>query len=110
MIGGLMLRGAGDSHVVVRAIGPSLSKSGIVHPLPDPTLDVRNANGDSIGVNNDWTDDPANAAEVTASGLAPKNHKEAALSLHLPAGDYTVVVSGKGTTGGIGLVEVYNLR
>ena len=110
MIGGFMLRGNGNGRVVVRALGPSLAASGVQHPLADPTLDVRNANGDSVATNDNWTDDATNAAAVTASGLAPSDQHESALALTLPVGDYTMIVAGKGTDTGIGLVELYNLK
>ena len=110
LIGGFMLKGGGSSHVVVRGLGPSLTDAGISHALADPTLEVRNANGDAIGFNDNWKDDPLEAAAVTATGLAPKKAKEAALALDLPAGDYTVIVAGKASAAGIALVEVYNLQ
>lgn len=51
MIGGFMVRGTGDSNMVVRALGPSLARSGVASPLADPTLDVRDANGASVAFN-----------------------------------------------------------
>jgi hypothetical protein len=110
MIGGFMLRGSGDSHVVVRALGPSLAQSGVTTPLADPTMDVRDANGDPLAFNDNWTDDPVEAAAVAATGLAPTDAHESALSLTLAAGDYTVIVSGKDATSGVGLVEVYDVK
>ena len=52
-----------------RAWLPSVS-----NPLADPTLELRDSNGALLVANNDWQDDPAQAAELTAAGLAPANH------------------------------------
>jgi hypothetical protein len=109
MIGGFMVRGTGTTDLVVRALGPSLRKFGVNDPMRDPTLDVRNANGDSIAFNDDWSDDPADAAAVIADGFAPTGEREAALSLTFGAGDYTVIVSGKPHDSGIALLEIYTL-
>jgi hypothetical protein len=111
MIGGFMLRGGdSDADIVLRGLGPSLAQSGVQHPLGDPTLDLRNANGDAIASNDNWTDDPANAAQLAAAGLAPTDENEAGLAVSLPPGDYTAIVSGAGGVGGVGLVEIYNRR
>jgi hypothetical protein len=51
MIGTLIAapNGGISATVIVRAIGPSLSSFGIPGPLPDPTLDLVNANGVVLG-------------------------------------------------------------
>ena len=51
----------------------------------------------------------ANADQIAAGGLAPSDPAEAALRTTLEPGTYTAVVTGKDTTQGIGLVEVYDL-
>jgi hypothetical protein len=107
MIGGLIIGGNNPLNVVVRAIGPSLVGVGVTNSLQDPTLELRNANGFLLFANDNWTDDPSQSAELTTLGLAPSNLKESALSLHLSAGPYTAIVSGKANTTGIALVEVY---
>ena len=77
-------------------------------PLADPSLTVYDHNGTLISSNDDWQDDTT-ASLISGQGLAPKNDKEAATILHLPAGAYTAVVSGAGGSSGVGLVEVYDL-
>ena len=72
MIGGFIIRRA-DTRVVVRAIGPSLSAFGISGALPDPTLELKNANGSTLIGNDDWQDDPTQAAEIQQRLLAPTN-------------------------------------
>src|SRR5205814_6588324 len=96
--------------VIVRGIGPSLAPA--IFPaslvLVDPTLELRDANGALILANNDWQDNAAQAAEITAAGLAPTNSREAAIAATLPPGLYTALLSGLNNGTGIGVVEVYD--
>jgi len=93
----------------VRAIGPSLTPSGVSNALADPTLELRDSNGALLLTDDNWQDDPNQAAQITASGLAPGNPLEAAISTSLLPGTYTIIVAGKNGGTGIGLVEVYNI-
>ena len=101
---------AGD-RIIVRGIGPSIvcaeqCSSG----LRDPTLELRDSNGTLLVYNNDWQDNPAQAAEINAAGLAPSNNVEAAIAATLPPGLYTALLAGLNSNDtGLGLVEVYNL-
>ena len=58
--------------------------------------------------NNDWQDDPAQAAEITAAGLAPTNNLESGVAATLPPGLYTALLAGLNNGTGIGVVEVYD--
>jgi hypothetical protein len=107
MIGGFILGGTGVTNVIVRALGPSLSQFGITNALADPTLEVFNGQGASIGFNDSWGNDP-NASVVTAKGLAPSDPLEAALALMPSPGAYTAIVAGQSGGTGLGLVEVYH--
>jgi hypothetical protein len=59
--------------------------------------------------NDDWQSDAEAAAFLTGKGLSPKAAEEAAIFSILPPGNYTAILAGK-NAGGIGLVEVYNIR
>ena len=59
--------------------------------------------------NNDWQDNAAQAAELTAAGLAPTNPLESGIAATLPPGLYTALLAGLNSGTGIGLVEVYDL-
>ena len=111
MIAGFIV-GAGttDTRVVVRALGPSLTQSGVANPLPDPTLQLVDGNGAIVQQNDDWQADTADAAELTTVGIAPTNSAEAALVAAVPPGAYTAVVADKNGRSGTGLVEVYSVR
>lgn len=111
LIAGFIIGGNGPvgTTVVVRAIGPSLSTAGIVDPLPDPVLEIRDSSGTLVAFNNNWQDAPL--AQRVGSNLAPTNDNEAALQLVLRGGAFTAIVYGGGTNGttGTAVVEVYNL-
>jgi hypothetical protein len=109
VIAGFILgNNGGDDRIVVRGIGPSLSSFGVPNPLQDPTLELRDGNGALLVANNDWQDNPTQAAEITAAGLAPSNTKESAIAASLPPGLYTAILAGQNNGTGVGLVEVYD--
>ena len=99
---------AGDDGLIIRGIGPSLSGFGVPNPLQDPTLELRDKDGNLLRSNNDWQDDPVQALQVTAAGLAPSNSKESAIAATLPPGPYTAILAGFNNGTGVGLVEVYD--
>lgn len=107
LIGGIILGGTQFSKVVVRAIGPSLSGTGITDALADPILELHNGNGAQIVTNDDWKDTQQQGIEAT--GLAPSNDKESAILATLAPGNYTAIVRGTNNTVGVGVVEAYAL-
>jgi hypothetical protein len=108
LIGGLIAgAGAGSNSVLVRALGPSLKKGGVVGPLLDPLLELRDENGGLLGTNDDWKQ--TQMAEIIDTGLAPTEDAEAAFLTILPPGKATVVVRGKNESVGVGLVEIYDI-
>ncbi|HEY2799460.1 MAG TPA: SGNH/GDSL hydrolase family protein [Chthoniobacterales bacterium] len=109
LIGGFIVGNGDKDTVVLRAIGPSLTNTGGVNnPLPDPTLDLYDANGNLIKSNDDWQD--SQGALIQSTGLAPTNDAESAIIRSLDPGNYTAVVRGKNGASGVALVEVYNLQ
>ena len=109
VIAGFILGGgAGVDNVVVRGLGPSLS--GVVpNVLANPTIELRDNNGALLISNDDWQDNPVQAAIIAAVGLAPGDPLEAAAAATLPPGLYTVLLAGLSNGTGNGLVEVYDL-
>ena len=111
MIGGFIIGGGNSTaKVVLRAIGPSLGAQGVAAPLPDPTLELRDGNGALTASNDNWMDNPAQAAELVTLGIQPQNNLESALIATLPPGPSTGIVAGKGGATGVALVEVYHIR
>jgi hypothetical protein len=109
VIAGFILgNNGGDDNVIARGMGPSLTAQGVPSPLANPTLQLRDSNGALLSSNNDWQDNPAQAAIITSAGLAPGNDLEAAIAATLPPGAYTALLAGLNNGTGIGLVEVYD--
>jgi hypothetical protein len=117
MIGGLIVgggSGGGTAKVIVRALGPSLTGSGIAGALGDPTLELHDGSGTTLATNDNWKINDqtgqSQQAEIEATTIPPTNDLESALVAILAPGNYTAIVRGAGDTTGVGLVEVYNLQ
>ena len=111
MIGGFILgpEAAEASRVVVRALGPSLASAGLQNTLQNPTVELRDRNGDVIASNDNWKES-AESQTISDAGLAPPDDREAALYAVLSPSNYTAIVRGVSNGTGIGLVEVYQLQ
>jgi hypothetical protein len=110
MIGGFILGGSSSTRVAVRGIGPSLAQFGLSPVLADPTLELHDGNGATLVSNDNWQDDPAQATQLMAIGLAPQDPNESGIVQSLPPGAFTAILAGKNGGTGIGLVEVYNVH
>ncbi|CAN5360253.1 hypothetical protein BH20VER3_BH20VER3_12930 [soil metagenome] len=110
LIGGLIVSGSAAQRVVVRAIGPDLATFNVPNPLQDPFLDIRDANGTSLGTNDNFGTG-GQTAELAANGLTPGDSRNSALIRDFPPGNYTALVRGANPTGstGVALVEFFNL-
>ncbi|HEX8489890.1 MAG TPA: hypothetical protein VF626_02630, partial [Chthoniobacterales bacterium] len=107
LIGGFILRG-NSATVLLRAIGPTLAAHGVPDPLQNPTIELRNVNGDLLMANDDWKQNQE--AEIHATGIAPTDNRESAILRLLPGGHYTAIVRGKDNSVGVALVEAYRLN
>ncbi len=108
-IAGFIITGNVPKRVIVRGIGPSLP-SYVPTKLSDPSINLLHLVGDHVdlvGMNNDWKSDQQ--VEIMATGLAPTDDHESAIVATLDPGNYTTQLSGNGSSGGIGLIEVYDL-
>jgi hypothetical protein len=117
MIGGFMVQGTEPKRVIIRAIGPELTKYGIPDALANPTLELHDSTGALIASNNNWASTIIGGIitsnqvhEIQASGYAPGDPFESAIIADLPAGNYTAVVRGVNNMTGVALVEVYDLQ
>jgi YVTN family beta-propeller protein len=114
LIPGFVIGGAGTETLLIRGDGPSLSQFGVSGVLARPSLSIYNSAGSMIASNTGWgtNPDPAQiasaAARVGAFGFAPST-ADCALIVSLPAGAYTVQVSGVDNTTGVALAEVYEM-
>jgi hypothetical protein len=75
--------------------------------LADPTLQLFNSNGTSMGLNDNWQD--TQKTQIEQTGIPPSNLNEAAIVAGLAPGAYTAIVRGANGAVGNAVVEVYNL-
>ncbi len=108
-IGGFIITGTAPKHVLLRAIGPSLTQFGVPNVLADPVLELHGPGTFATITNDNWRDNPAQEAAILATGIQPTNNLEAAIDTTLNPGAYTAIVSGKNNTSGVALIEVYDL-
>jgi hypothetical protein len=107
MIGGFIIGGNTPKKVVIRGMGPLLGSFGITDFLQDPYLELRSSNNTLLQSNDNWKD--RQQAEIQPLGLAPNDDREAVIVTTLSPGSYTALLTGKGGTTGVGLVEVYDV-
>ena len=108
LIAGFTLDGEGARNLLIRAVGPKLSEFGVTGVLTDPKLEIYSGST-KIAENDNWSASlAATAASVGAFALTAGS-KDAAITVSLPKGGYTVQVSG--ADGGVGeaIVEIYEL-
>ncbi|HVH91236.1 MAG TPA: hypothetical protein VM783_07615, partial [Candidatus Acidoferrum sp.] len=117
MIGGFIVEGGQPKRVIIRAIGPELSRFGVPYVLADPTLELYDDTGGLIASNDNWVTTiiggiitSNQVREIQASGHAPRDGRESAIIADLPAGNYTAIVRGVNDTTGVALAEVYDLN
>ena len=116
MIGGFIVQGTEPKRVILRAIGPELSRFGVPNVLVDPTLELYDGTGTLIASNDNWQHTiiggiitSNQVADIRNSGHAPRHPRESAIIADLPAGNYTAMVRGVNNTTGVALVEAYDL-
>jgi hypothetical protein len=132
LIGGFIITGgaAGTSkQVAVRALGPSLTGSGVFGALADPTLELHKTDPTGhdviVATNENWkTNSATDQQTITGAGLdkfgappAEISDLESIIIADLPTRDldvpytglYTAIVRGAGILAGVALVEVYDL-
>ncbi|MSU48109.1 MAG: DUF1800 family protein [Opitutus sp.] len=121
LIPGLVISpGSGTRRLLVRAAGPALGALGVGGALLDPTMLVLNAaNGATVASNDNWGT-PVGAGASTAAALTTAfnqngafafatGSRDSALIADVAPGNYTIQVSGVGSTVGVALVEVYDI-
>ena len=114
-IGGFVIAGSTAKQVVLRAVGATLSSFGL-NPnevLADPVLELHRGSP-VIARIDDWgeTGNSGNilgtSRRIGASPFAGGDAKSSALLITLDPGVYSFIASGKATSSGIVLVEVYD--
>lgn len=105
-IAGFVIEGTGPKKVIVRASGPALTKYNVTGVLADPVLELHNTTT-ILATNDDWA--ASLSAEFQKVGIDnwAQGSKDAAIVMTLDPGPYTAIVSGKGNTTGVALIEVF---
>jgi hypothetical protein len=116
MIGGFIVQGPETKRVIIRAIGPELTRYGVPNAMSNPTLELHDATGALIASNDNWqttilggiiTSDQR--GDIRGSGHAPRDGRESAIIAELRSGNYTAIVRGVNDITGVALVEAYDL-
>ncbi|MFL6589862.1 MAG: hypothetical protein ACJ8M4_06780 [Chthoniobacterales bacterium] len=103
LIAGFIITGSQAKKVLIRGLGPTLP---VLSHLADPVLELHDSSSTLIATDN-WRDSQEN--ELKATTIPPRNDYESGVVKTLDPGAYTVILSGKGRTTGVGLVELYDL-
>jgi hypothetical protein len=110
LILGFVISGDTPVSVLIRAVGPELSSEfGLSEALPDPQIDLYQGST-LIQHNENWGGGPALTAAFADAGAFPlTSPNDSAMLATLPAGVYSVVVSGVSGDSGLALAEVFVL-
>ena len=110
LINGFIIGGSDQKTVVLRAVGPSLAQFGVPGVMADPVLKLYDATGALIAENDNWRDsqEAAFAENGPFHGVQPSSDLESAIAITLPPGSYTTILSGKNSTTGVALAELYD--
>src|SRR5688572_30996347 len=107
-IGGFIITGSAMKHVLLRSIGPSLTRFDIPNVLADPVLELHGPGAFATITNNNWRD--TQQTSILLTNLAPTHDLESAIDVTLAPGAYTAIVTGNGSNKtGVALIEVYDL-
>ncbi len=105
LIAGFIVTGNQNKKVIVRAIGPSLT---LTDKLADPILELHDASGALLEMNDNWQDSP-NKQAIIDSTIPPNDPLESAIVRSVAPGSYTAIERGVNNGTGIGVVEAYDL-
>ena len=112
MVIGFVISGEGRLPLLLRGVGPTLSRFYVASYLADPAIELYSGSR-RIAANDDWLSGGTDAAAaVQAAGRAAGafdlvSNRDAALLVSLPAGAYTLLVHGSPGQTGTALAEIY---
>lgn len=118
LIAGFVVDGTAPKKLLIRGVGPTLADYAVTGVLADPKIELALRKDDgstvSFATADNWTEE-ANAGEIAATAatvgaFALKNgSKDASMLVTVPAGVFTVTLSGVNATTGNALIEVYEV-
>lgn len=114
LITGFVVQGLVAKTVLVRATGPALAAFGVAGALTQPKLTLFDNAGAVLATNTGWESagiSPATIAAAESVGAFPltRGSADSVVLAVLPPGNYTAQAAGADGTGGVALVEVYEL-
>jgi hypothetical protein len=108
----LLVEGWAQMAMVARkcwcGVGPELTGAGISDALQDPTMELRDGNGNLLLGNDNWKG--SQQAAIQATGLAPGDDRDSAILTTLIQGNWTASIRCKNNTTGVALFEVYRIQ
>ncbi|MFL6526711.1 MAG: hypothetical protein ACJ8IQ_01300, partial [Chthoniobacterales bacterium] len=108
MVAGFINQGGTGKIIAIRGLGPSMAVFGVADAIQDPTLSLRDANGNELVFNDDYSEASADERKILdAVSLRPTDSRESAIVARISSGTYTCILQGKDT--GVGLIEIYDL-
>lgn len=114
LIAGVVVGGTGPVNLLLRAVGPGLAAFGVDGVLPLPRISLYSG-ATLVRSNAGWSAAPfaadlAGAARSARAFPLAEGSADAALTVVVPPGPYTLHVAGADGSGGEVLTEVYVLR
>jgi outer membrane protein assembly factor BamB/subtilisin family serine protease len=124
LIAGFVIEGTQPAKVLLRGIGPALASAPFNVPgaLAQPSIGLYDSTSTLISSDTGWGNLPvagtsavqAAVRQATASDMSgagafnlPGGSADSAMVATLPAGSYTLELSGVGSATGVGLIEIY---
>jgi hypothetical protein len=111
LIGGFVVVGNAPKTLLIRGIGPTLTRFGLVGVLADPVLTIYDG-GEALATNAGWANSAAIATAATEAGAfaLAAGSRDAALLVTLKPGSYTAQVkASQVTSSGVALIEIYEV-
>lgn len=107
---GFTIEGHDPVRILLRGVGPGLSRFGVANPLPNPRLDLFRQSV-PVGNNDDWSETRAGEIAAAAGAVGafalPNGSRDAALLVTLAPGSYTLQLTSELSASGLALMELY---
>ncbi len=114
LVPGFVVAGDAPRTFLIRAIGPTLADFGVTNALNNPRFQVI-ANGATVVTNDNWSE-AGNAAQTedatqqVGAFALPSGSRDAATTVALPPGNYSILVESADGSNGLAVVEIYAIE
>jgi hypothetical protein len=111
LIAGFVIGGTGTETLLIRGIGPTLTKFSVPGALNAPRLTLYDSTGAQINANAGWGGATTLSVAFTKVGAFALDlgSADTALLVSLPPGSYSAQLSSADGSTGVGLIEVYEI-